>query len=165
MALPADPELCAMEGPPWSARMPATVLIVDDEPLIRMVAAEAFADAGFMVREAATGEDALEILVADRSIDALFTDINMPGRLDGLGLAQRARCSRPHLAVVVTSGRIPRPCGLSETIGFLAKPYSPDAAAAFMRGLVEGARAEAKAGRGQPQRSAADGVRSPASAE
>ncbi len=163
MALPVDAKDLAAEGPPLSPCLPTTVLIVEDEPLVRMMAAEAFTDAGFVVRQAANGEEGLRLLVADRSIEALFTDINMPGRLDGFALAEAAGCSRPHLAIVITSGRLSRPGSLPEKVGFLAKPYSPDAAAALMRRLVERARAEAIA-RTQPvQERALETVCAPAS--
>ncbi len=127
--------------------MPCTVLIVEDEPLLRLFAVEVFAEAGFTVLEAASGEEAWRLLAGGRAIDALFTDVNMPGALDGFALAEAARRAWPHLAIVVASGRMPRPGTLPAEIAFLMKPYGAKAVTALMRRLVEKAREKQPGGR------------------
>ena len=81
------------------------VLIVDDEPVIRLVAAQALADAGFETIEAATADDALAILRQRGDVGVLFTDINMPGSIDGMDLARLVHEQWPAIRIVVTSGR------------------------------------------------------------
>ena len=86
------------------------VLIVEDELLIRMVAADAFAEAGFLVFEAEHADDALLVLAQAAAVHVLFTDVNMPGSMDGIDLAEYLKASAPGLHVIVTSALpIPRP--------------------------------------------------------
>jgi CheY-like chemotaxis protein len=79
------------------------VLIVDDEPLIRFVMAEALRDKGATVVEAASADEAWSFLAAGGSVDAVFTDYRMPGSLNGGQLANRIRECYPGLPVMVTS--------------------------------------------------------------
>lgn len=99
------------------------VLLVDDEPVIRMVASQGLEDAGFEVIEADCAESALEILKTRADVGVLFTDVNMPGALDGLDLARLVHERWPAIQLVLTSGR-----GLSVPVPddgrFVAKPYS-----------------------------------------
>src|SRR5262249_10485932 len=68
-----------------SRRMtPITVLIVEDDEVVRALAAELLSDAGFQVLEASNGEEALSLLESESNVRVLFTDINMPGPLDGI---------------------------------------------------------------------------------
>ncbi len=84
---------------------PQVVLVVEDEWLIRDTVVAVLAQAGFRVLEADQGETALATLQErGPAIDLLFTDIRMPGRLDGLELARRARALLPGLAILVASG-------------------------------------------------------------
>jgi CheY-like chemotaxis protein len=103
------------------------VLLVEDEPLICDVAAEALEEQGFAVKAVGTAREALRCLDAGTPIDLLFTDINLPGDMDGAALARRARALRPDLPVMYTSGR--RACinQLDPVEGsmFVAKPYNP----------------------------------------
>ena len=99
------------------------VLIVEDETLIRMIAVETFQDDGFSVLEAHDAASALEICAAGAPFQLLFTDINMPGEMDGVDLAEHLRRSHPSLRIIITSA-LPasRPVdGLPAT--FIAKPY------------------------------------------
>ena len=80
------------------------VLIVDDEPLIRDVLASEFEDAGYATVEAESGAEALGVLERHETIDLLFTDIRMPGGMDGWQLAERARELRPELPVIYATG-------------------------------------------------------------
>jgi two-component system, response regulator PdtaR len=117
-----------------SQRAGTTVLIVEDDFLVRDCTAEALAEAGFEVLQAATGPDALEVLEEAR-VDALFTDINMPGEFDGLELAQRVRHRWPHIAIVITSGR-GSPDGQIEGTRFVPKPYLPESVACLIDEVV-----------------------------
>ena len=102
-------------------------LVVDDEPLIRMLASEAFADAGFRVLEAGHAAEALLVFAAQSRIHVLFTDVNMPGEMDGIGLAEHLNRVAPEVHIVITSALpIQRPIGhLSAT--FVSKPYDVEA--------------------------------------
>jgi len=100
------------------------VLVVDDEALIRMNAADMLADEGFATIEASGAEDALVQITCHPEISVLFTDINMPGMFDGLELAHRVHAYRPDIRVILTSGRSPpAPSEIPEDGRFLAKPY------------------------------------------
>jgi CheY-like chemotaxis protein len=103
----------------------ATVLIVEDEALIRLCTAETFSDAGFRVFEATNAEEAVGILLTEAShIDVLFTDVNMPGSRDGMELAHLVRRHWPRIALLVTSGKM-TPAAAELPLGsrFLQKPY------------------------------------------
>ena len=81
-----------------------TVLIVEDELMILTIAREEFKDAGYEVVVATDADAALKVLEANRDIDVLFTDIRMPGTLDGWALARNARQIRPSLPVIYATG-------------------------------------------------------------
>lgn len=82
-----------------------TVLIVDDEPFIRVVLSDVFADAGFTVEEASSAAEAMMLLEGlGYCIDLLLTDVKMPGDPDGLGLALWAREHCPQAKVVIMTG-------------------------------------------------------------
>ena len=105
---------------------PQVVLVVEDEWLIRDTLVEVLTQASFRVLEAEQGEAALATLQEHGpAIDLLFTDIRMPGRLNGLELARRARALLPGLAILVASGNwVQTPDDLPAGSLFLAKPYS-----------------------------------------
>jgi len=113
-----------MAGSPLVSN-PIVVLLVDDEPVLRMVARQGLEDAGFEVIEADDAKAALEILDAGAAVTVLFTDVNMPGPLDGLDLAECVHERWPAIQLVITSGR-----GLTTPLPddgrFMAKPYSID---------------------------------------
>jgi len=101
-----------------------TVLIVDDEPLIRFLVRQILEDAGHEVKEASNADDALSLMAAD-GITVLLTDIDMPGRMDGLALARDVAARWPNIGVVITSGRrLPRPGDMPQETRFLSKPFS-----------------------------------------
>jgi CheY-like chemotaxis protein len=115
------------------------VLIVEDEFLLRVDAAEMVADAGFEVVEAADADEAIGILEARRDIAVVFTDIQMPGSMDGLKLARAVRGRWPPIKIVATSGRV----GIAETElpeggRFLPKPYNPNDVAGVLREVTGG---------------------------
>jgi CheY-like chemotaxis protein len=82
-----------------------TVLLVDDEDLLRTCAADLLAEAGYHVIEAASADEALGVLQADPdAVHILVTDVHMPGSMDGLGLATEVDRRWPQIALVVASG-------------------------------------------------------------
>jgi CheY-like chemotaxis protein len=102
-----------------------SVLLVEDEPMICDMAAEALAEQGFAVQAVSNAGDALRCLMAGPAIDVLFTDVNLPGGMDGVALALRARELRPDLPIVYTSGRSSTIEHMEPVDGsmFLPKPY------------------------------------------
>jgi CheY-like chemotaxis protein len=104
----------------------AAVLIVEDEPLIRLGAVKIIEDGRFEVIEAASADEAIRILECRDDIRVVFTDIHMPGSMDGLRLAHAVRNRWPPIKIIVTSGRdLATQVGLPEGARFFAKPYSP----------------------------------------
>jgi CheY-like chemotaxis protein len=113
------------------------ILVVEDEPLLRFHAADVLEDEGFAVAEAADADAALEVLEQRSDVQLLFTDVQMPGRLDGMALVRHVHERWPHILLVITSGRA-RP-GISEIPDagrFLAKPYRPLELVAQMNELL-----------------------------
>jgi DNA-binding NtrC family response regulator len=107
---------------------PVTVLLIEDEGLIRMGTAAILEDAGYQVVEAENAEVALDLLAANSNISVVVTDVQLPGRLDGLALCKIIDHDFPLVRVLVTSGRSSlrdaRECGAEK---FLPKPYSAGA--------------------------------------
>jgi CheY-like chemotaxis protein len=102
------------------------VLIVEDEALIRMGAVRMIEDAGFEVIEAANADEAIQILESRSGIRVVFTDIHMPGSMDGLKLAHAVRNRWPPIKIIVTSGReLLTEHDLPDGGRFLSKPYNP----------------------------------------
>jgi CheY-like chemotaxis protein len=108
-----------------TSNRPVVVLIVEDEFLLRMDAADMIAAAGFEVVEAADADQAIEILESRRDITVVFTDVQMPGSMDGLKLARAIRGRWPPIKIVATSGSLLGKTDLPEGGRFLPKPYSP----------------------------------------
>jgi DNA-binding NtrC family response regulator len=105
----------------------AVVLIVEDEPAIRVWAAMTVEDAGFGVLEAANADEAVRILEARTDIRIVFTDVDMPGSMDGIKLAAAVRGRWPPIEIIVTSGyRSVKEEELPERAVFIPKPYDPD---------------------------------------
>lgn len=100
---------------------PKVVVVVDDEPLLRMIAADCLRDDGYTVYEAGCADEALGVIDAHDDIDCLFTDIDMPG-MSGLDLANEVRRRWPRVTCVVTSGR-GAPQAVECALPFVAKPY------------------------------------------
>jgi CheY-like chemotaxis protein len=105
----------------------ARVLLVEDEPMINELVCEAFEEQGFEVEAVENAGDALCRLMTGFPIDILFTDLDLPGGMDGAALARRARELRPDLPVIYTSGRSSRIDSLQPVDGsmFVPKPYDP----------------------------------------
>ena len=107
-----------------------TILVVEDDPDVREVALAVLEGAGYRVVEATSGDEAYQLLLAhpEMQIDLMFTDIVMPGRLDGIDLANAACALRPHLQVLYATGfanlvRANRDADLQGPV--LRKPYRP----------------------------------------
>lgn len=99
------------------------ILIVDDEPIIRLLACDSLEEAGFDVIDAANAAEALDILAERTDVGVLFTDVNMPGGVSGLDLAETVHRRWPAIKLVVTSGQPPeRP--VADGGRFIAKPYN-----------------------------------------
>ncbi len=101
------------------------VLVVEDEPLIRMDLVSMIEDAGFEVIEASNADEAISILETRLDIDTVFTDVEMPGSMDGLKLAFAVRDRWPPVKIIIASGRIrPQAHEMPENVKFLRKPFS-----------------------------------------
>lgn len=105
-----------------------TVLVVEDEPLIRLSAVDLIEAAGFNVLEASNADEAIVLLETNPDIRVVFTDIEMPGSMDGLKLAFAVRDRWPPVTIIIASGRVtPQIEEMPSEVTFLRKPY-PDAA-------------------------------------
>jgi CheY-like chemotaxis protein len=115
----------------------AVVLVVEDEFLIRMNTIDMVENAGFETLEAGSADEALEILGRHPEIAIVFTDINMPGSLDGLDLAETVAQNWPSIRVVLTSGRyLLRDEALPNDDWFIPKPFDGEQLSNMLRGLV-----------------------------
>jgi CheY-like chemotaxis protein len=112
---------------PETKRVPT--ILVEDNPDIRELITEMLDDSPYRVLSAANADEGLTILNADQTIDLLFTDIIMPGRLNGVDLAQTALQSRPDLKLLFASGyaseAVLAPLREQINLGFIKKPYRP----------------------------------------
>jgi two-component system, response regulator PdtaR len=128
---------CVVEN---SATRRPVVLIVEDEFVLRMNAAETICDAGFDVVEAGNADEAIAILEARPDIHVVFTDIQMPGSMDGLKLARFVRGRWPPIKIVATSGFVSvRKDDLPEGSRFVPKPYRAEQIVATLRDLTAAA--------------------------
>lgn len=101
----------------------ATILVVEDEPLIRISVSDMLGQSGFAVLEAANGEEALTQIADADNICALISDVSMPGSIDGFDLARRVRASCPRMGIVLVSGAIaPDGRALPMGVRFVSKP-------------------------------------------
>jgi CheY-like chemotaxis protein len=115
------------------------VLIVEDESLLRMDAVDMIRDAGFEVLEAANADEAIAILESRRDVSVVFTDIQMPGSMDGLKLARAVRGRWPPIKIVATSGHAHvTQQDLPEGGRFVAKPYGANEITGVLRELTAG---------------------------
>lgn len=105
---------------------PIVVIVVEDEPMVRMAAVGAFEDAGFEVFEGKNAQAAMLILQSEGArVQVLFTDVEMPGAMDGLMLAHRIHLDWPNISVMVASGQVNPGAGdMPENCRFFKKPYN-----------------------------------------
>jgi CheY-like chemotaxis protein len=105
----------------------ATILVVENEAIIRVELAAQLADMGLRVLVACDADHAIRLLDSNRDIRMLLTDVTMPGSMDGLRLAHHVRNRWPPIKIIATSGRVGTGVGdLPPGSTFLAKPYSPE---------------------------------------
>lgn len=116
-----------------------TILVVEDEVLIRMLICDVLRDCGLRVVEAVNADEALEYVRTDPTVDLVFSDVRMPGSMDGLALARMLRAEFPRIDVVLTSGHL-----LASEVGreiiLLTKPYPVAETAARLIAIVDGKR-------------------------
>jgi CheY-like chemotaxis protein len=118
-------------------RAPPVILIVDNEPLLRMLAVDLVEETGFVALEAKDADEAIVILESRFDIVLLFTDINMPGSMDGLKLAHAVRNRWPPVKIIVASGQMKlSESDLPSGSRFFGKPYHAATMVAELRSLV-----------------------------
>jgi CheY-like chemotaxis protein len=118
---------------------PATVLIVENEAIVRIELAGRLAEMGWAVLSAADADEAIALLDAHPEIVLLFTDVRMPGSMDGLRLAHHVRDRWPPVKIIVTSGLSSAQLGEMPVDSlFLAKPYWPDALSGVLIQMMSG---------------------------
>nr|WP_314559359.1 ATP-binding protein [uncultured Pseudomonas sp.] len=136
-------------GSPLAAGQPgllegahATVLVVDDEPTVRMLVTDLLRELGYVIIEAADGAGGLEVLHSDARIDLLVTDVGLPGGMNGRQLADAARVQRPALKVLFITGfaetSLLSDGHLEPGMAILTKPFAVEALAQRVKGLVAG---------------------------
>jgi CheY-like chemotaxis protein len=113
-----------------------TILVVEDELLIRLMIADALREAGFEVLEASTADEALTIIKSGMLIHLVFTDVRMPGTMDGVALMSRLREARPDLKLAVASGYSPDWPSPNLADAFIGKPYDVTRAVNRMKALL-----------------------------
>ena len=122
-----------------NARKRPVVLIVEDEYLVRTGTRDAVETAGFDVLEAGDADEAIAILTARNDVSLIFTDVHMPGSMDGLKLVHFVRDRWPPVKIVATSGRVRiTDSDLPEGGRFLPKPYSAGEITATLHELIQG---------------------------
>jgi CheY-like chemotaxis protein len=117
-----------MSPPSSAAASSQTILVVEDEVLIRLELADYLRACGYRVLEASSAEEAMTVMQTEHRVDLVFSDVQMPGPTDGFGLARWIRANRPGVKVILTSG-VARSAALAGELcdeGPLeAKPYDP----------------------------------------
>jgi two-component system, response regulator PdtaR len=124
-----------MAPEPSPAPEPARVMIVEDEVLVRFPIAEALRATGLEVIEASNADEAWSYMLSGQAVDLIFSDIQMPGSMDGLELTRRVQERFGHIIVVLTSGR--RSQRGTDHPHFLAKPYRVGNVIALITSLLE----------------------------
>ena len=113
------------------------VLVVEDEPLLRMMAVDLVEEAGYVAVEAADADQAVAILQGRGDVRILFTDIDLPGSRNGLALAATTRDRWPPVEIIVTSGHLkPAAADLPDRTVFFPKPYPHDRVIATMHAMA-----------------------------
>jgi CheY-like chemotaxis protein len=118
-----------------------TVLVIDDEPTVRMLVSEVLSDLGYTAIEAEDGIAGLEVLRSDARIDLLVTDVGLPNGLNGRQVADAARALRPDLKVLFITGYAENAVlshgHLDAGMHIMTKPFAMDALATRIRDLIE----------------------------
>jgi len=117
----------------------AVVLVVEDDAIIRMGAVDLVLTAGYRALEAQDADEAIRILEARNDIDLVFTDVEMPGTMDGIKLSEFIRDRWPPVKIIVASGKaILEESSLPEGSRFFSKPYNDNAITDTMARLLAG---------------------------
>jgi CheY-like chemotaxis protein len=118
-----------------------TVLVVDDEPAVRMLVTDVLEELGYTALEAADGARGLEILHSEARIDLLISDVGLPGGMNGRQMADAARVARPELKVLFITGYAETAAigngHLDHGMHVMTKPFAMDALASRIRSLIE----------------------------
>ncbi len=120
-----------------AARERAKVLLVEDEDISRLLLASELRGAKYEVIEASNADDALEVLHS-RPVDLLISDVVMPGSMDGMELAARARKVRQDMKIIIVSGQFAYPPVETVADGFFSKPYGCSTVIRSCRQLLDG---------------------------
>ncbi|WP_309645159.1 PAS domain-containing protein [Phenylobacterium sp.] len=138
-ALESDESQVEGPGPPSQGE---TVLIIDDEPAIRILVSDILGEAGYRVLEAPDGPTGLSVLQSDARIDLLITDVGLPGGINGRQVADAARGGRPDLKVLFVTGYAENAVigngHLGPGMQVITKPFTMNALAARVREIIEG---------------------------
>lgn len=115
-----------------------TVLVVEDDPVLRLCITDDLSDRGFELFEAADAQEAIDQLTRHETIGVMFTDVDMPGDMNGLGLAALVTDRWPPVRIIVTSGKhCLSGADLPDASRFLPKPYSPATVATTIRDMIK----------------------------
>jgi CheY-like chemotaxis protein len=118
------------------------VLVIDDEPTIRMVIAEVLEEAGYAAIEASDGPSGLRVLQSNAKVDLLITDVGLPGGMNGRQVADAARVFRPDLKVIFITGyaenAVVRDGRLDKGMAVVTKPFAMDELARKIREMMAG---------------------------
>lgn len=121
-----------------AGKSPPVVLVVEDEPLLRILAIDVVEEAGFTAIEARDADEAVVLLESRADIALLFTDIDMPGSMDGLKLAHAVRDRWPPIKILVVSGKQRlQSSDLPSNSWFFEKPYRASALVDELRSIVD----------------------------
>lgn len=116
------------------------VLVVEDEPLIRLGLASVIEEAGYDVAEAANASEAIRVLEHDRMVQLVLTDVDMPGGMDGIRLAHYVRDRWPPVQLIVISGKVGvKPGELPSGARFVSKPYQEPQLLGLVQAMIGGA--------------------------
>ncbi|HUN41564.1 MAG TPA: response regulator [Acetobacteraceae bacterium] len=128
-----------MHTRPANAVSPATVLVVDDDQLVREPIADYLREVGYAVLEAGDAHEAINLVDHADHVDLVFTDVRMPGELDGVGLARWVKAHHPGLPVLMTSGYYGTGWlgeRLEREVRLIQKPYTQDEVLRHIRRLL-----------------------------
>lgn len=117
------------------------ILLVEDNHEVQEITAAFLEELGYQVSLAENADVALERLASEADISLVFSDIAMPGKMNGVALARRVRASYPHIAVLLTTGYAPQQDLLDDTLQILRKPYRLGALSSALRDMLDRARA------------------------
>lgn len=116
----------------------ATILVVEDEVLVRLMLADELRDQGYVVVEAASGDEAVALFRGGILADLVVTDVRMPGSIDGLGVARFVREQYPNIKIIMVSGHMTAPEASEAADELLSKPYDLRVLVQSIERLLEG---------------------------